>query len=314
MTETAWLLELSEVSGGRARRRYWAGSYWALFAQHAVPLLPARDAEQTRAWLISAGVTLAAAAVSHEHAWVPSSTASRLILRWLMSRLRSRKCRLSRLHGCQKTQGTGNQRGPGRRFAPARAAIRRAGRRAPRTRSRSKSGSWPQHLLHDARYRAGLEERLHGGKVAPAVECMLWHYAYGKPKETVQLQNPDGSSVVIREVLGASGVAPWPSRPGATSASARRWSRGTLTPDELREVLWRAFRLRLPDVRVCEHHTPWAAFCDAFFARAPVVVWKGLRGLAGKTFSLGLLTVAEGVFLGADVNLLGGSGQQSKLA
>lgn len=71
MTETAWLLELSEVSGGRARRRYWAGSYWALFAQHAVRFCRREDAEQTRAWLISAGVTLAAAAVSHEHAWVP---------------------------------------------------------------------------------------------------------------------------------------------------------------------------------------------------------------------------------------------------
>jgi hypothetical protein len=86
------------------------------------------------------------------------------------------------------------------------------------------------------------------------------------------------------------------------------------TPAELREVLWRAFRVRIPDVKVCPtHSTPWRAFCDAFFAVAPVVVWKGSRGLAGKTFSLGLLTVAEGVFLGADVNLLGGSGQQSKL-
>lgn len=86
------------------------------------------------------------------------------------------------------------------------------------------------------------------------------------------------------------------------------------TPAELREVLWRAFRVRVPDVKVCEHHsTPWAAFCDAFFARAPVVVWKGSRGLAGKTFSLGLLATASGLFLKADVNLLGGSGQQSKL-
>lgn len=71
MTETAWLLELNEVSGGRARRRYWAGSYWALFAQHAVRFCRREDAEQTRSWLISAGVSLAACAVSHEHAWIP---------------------------------------------------------------------------------------------------------------------------------------------------------------------------------------------------------------------------------------------------
>ena len=76
--------------------------------------------------------------------------------------------------------------------------------------------------------------------------------------------------------------------------------------------LWESFGVKLPDVAVCEgHSTPWRAFCDAFFARSPVVVIKGSRGFSGKTTSLGLLALAEGALLGADVTLLGGSGQQS---
>lgn len=42
-----------------------------MFAQDAVRFCRREDAEQTRAWLISAGVSLAACAVSREHAWIP---------------------------------------------------------------------------------------------------------------------------------------------------------------------------------------------------------------------------------------------------
>jgi len=42
-------------------------------------------------------------------------------------------------------------------------------------------------------------------------------------------------------------------------------------------------------------------------------VWKGSRGLAGKTFLMALLTLVEGLTLKIDVNLLGGSGGQSTL-
>ena len=35
--------------------------------------------------------------------------------------------------------------------------------------------------MDDPNYHAQLQERLLAGKLAPAVECMLWHYAKGKP-------------------------------------------------------------------------------------------------------------------------------------
>jgi hypothetical protein len=57
---------------------------------------------------------------------------------------------------------------------------------------------------------------------------------------------------------------------------------------------------------------PFTAFADAYFARHPVVLWQGSRGLAGKSFLLATLAWLEMVALGAGVSLLGGSGAQSK--
>jgi hypothetical protein len=45
-------------------------------------------------------------------------------------------------------------------------------------------------LVDDPVYQATLQRRLRAGKLAPAVECMLWHYAKGKPKEQIEV---DGS-------------------------------------------------------------------------------------------------------------------------
>jgi hypothetical protein len=81
----------------------------------------------------------------------------------------------------------------------------------------------------------------------------------------------------------------------------------------LREFIWYAWGVRIPDTKVCaKHSTPWAAFCDAYFAKAPVVVWHGSRGFAGKSFLLATLGLTEAVTLKSDVNILGGSGQQSQ--
>jgi len=41
-------------------------------------------------------------------------------------------------------------------------------------------------LVDDPDYRRSLMRRLHAGKLSPALECMIWYYAKGKPRDEVQ--------------------------------------------------------------------------------------------------------------------------------
>lgn len=85
------------------------------------------------------------------------------------------------------------------------------------------------------------------------------------------------------------------------------------TEAELRLYVKHAFGIIVPDKQICDDHvSPWRAFADAYFARYPVSVWKASRGFGGKTFTLALLGLTEATTLKADVNVLGGSGEQSE--
>jgi hypothetical protein len=85
------------------------------------------------------------------------------------------------------------------------------------------------------------------------------------------------------------------------------------TEDELRLFVEKAFGVHIPDVQVCQDHaTPWRAFADAYFAKSSVSVWKASRGFGGKSFLLAMLGLTEAVTLKANVNILGGSGEQSE--
>lgn len=84
------------------------------------------------------------------------------------------------------------------------------------------------------------------------------------------------------------------------------------TEKELELFVELAFGAQIPKKAICDGHvSPWRFFCDAYFARHPVIVVKGSRGFAGKTYTLSALSATELVTLNADVNLLGGSGAQS---
>lgn len=84
------------------------------------------------------------------------------------------------------------------------------------------------------------------------------------------------------------------------------------TDDELKLFLKDTCDIVIPDTQVCHgHSTPFRAFSDAYFARYPVVVWKASRGFGGKSFLLALLAHVEALTLGAEVAVLGGSGEQS---
>ena len=83
--------------------------------------------------------------------------------------------------------------------------------------------------------------------------------------------------------------------------------------DELYELVWTLWGVKIPRTPVCPNHsTPFRAFADAFFARDPISIWKASRGLGGKSRTLAYLTLTEAAVLGADVNILGGSGAQSQ--
>jgi hypothetical protein len=44
-----------------------------------------------------------------------------------------------------------------------------------------------RELVEQAAYREALARRLVSGRLAPAMETTLWHYAYGRPKESTDL-------------------------------------------------------------------------------------------------------------------------------
>lgn len=85
------------------------------------------------------------------------------------------------------------------------------------------------------------------------------------------------------------------------------------TNEDLLDLLYKFLGVKLSKVAVQPgHRAPADAFCDAYFARYPVSVWLGARGLAGKTFMLAALGWMEAVTLRCNVSILGGSGDQSE--
>lgn len=97
--------------------------------------------------------------------------------------------------------------------------------------------------------------------------------------------------------------------------SNRQSSTITRFPQTDNELWWWVYAtwgIKIPRQAVCPNHVaPFQAFADAFFARAPVCIWKASRGFGGKTQLISLLGMSELVALGAFVTILGGSGAQS---
>ena len=52
-----------------------------------------------------------------------------------------------------------------------------------------------QAIVNDPEYRARLLERLRAGDAPPAVECMAWAYAFGKPPQNVEVTGEDGGPI-----------------------------------------------------------------------------------------------------------------------
>lgn len=55
-------------------------------------------------------------------------------------------------------------------------------------------------MVDDPAYLSRLRERLLKGKLPPAVECMIWHYAKFKPTDRVQVEDVTPIPLVIDSV------------------------------------------------------------------------------------------------------------------
>jgi hypothetical protein len=85
------------------------------------------------------------------------------------------------------------------------------------------------------------------------------------------------------------------------------------TDDELWTYVEKTWGVQIPRVKVCDNHVaPFTAFADAYFARNSMIIWEASRGLGGKSFMLSILGLTIATTRGGDVNILGGSGEQSK--
>lgn len=85
------------------------------------------------------------------------------------------------------------------------------------------------------------------------------------------------------------------------------------TADDLWNWVKAILGVEIPREQVCEdHRAPFDAFRAAYFAEHPIMLWEASRGFGGKSYLLAVLSLTEQITLGADVTLLGGSGEQSK--
>lgn len=82
---------------------------------------------------------------------------------------------------------------------------------------------------------------------------------------------------------------------------------------ELGELVYQYTGFRIPARAICPGHVaPMTAFAEAFFGLHRMSVWWASRGFGGKSTLLALLGHMETIALGADVVILGGSGEQSR--
>jgi hypothetical protein len=59
-------------------------------------------------------------------------------------------------------------------------------------------------LVEDADYQARFRTRMLAGKLPPMVEAMAWYYAFGKPREQIQLDANVRMPTIINRLRGAA--------------------------------------------------------------------------------------------------------------
>lgn len=88
--------------------------------------------------------------------------------------------------------------------------------------------------------------------------------------------------------------------------------RGPRTDDELYQLVKTLWGMTIPRHKVCsDHDAPFDAFAAAYFNRMPSILMHGSRGLSGKSQLMSVLGLTKAAVLGSDVNIVGGSLNQS---
>lgn len=55
-----------------------------------------------------------------------------------------------------------------------------------------------QRLILDEGYLETVVRRLHAGQLNPTLEQMLWHYAFGKPPETITIKGDEDNPLTVK--------------------------------------------------------------------------------------------------------------------
>lgn len=68
--------------------------------------------------------------------------------------------------------------------------------------SRAEAQRFAREIVESESYRTTVQDRAAKGTLPPAIEAMLWYYAYGKPLEQLSLtvQSEDLSSLSLEEL------------------------------------------------------------------------------------------------------------------
>lgn len=84
---------------------------------------------------------------------------------------------------------------------------RKTGGRVAGTRNKRSAEveTFARDLLGSVEYREGVKQRLLAGELAPPLEILLYHYAYGKPVD--RLENAGDGPLTIQVLYGSASEA-----------------------------------------------------------------------------------------------------------
>jgi hypothetical protein len=94
------------------------------------------------------------------------------------------------------------KRGPGRRFPKGQSGNPKGRPRGARNRATLSAKVFAESVLHDPAVQARILDDARRGRLAPQVLTLLMAYAWGKPKEHIELQAIEELRITITDEIG----------------------------------------------------------------------------------------------------------------